>query len=295
MDELRGSKFFSKIDLRSEYHQIRVRDKDVPKTAFRCHYGHFKFLVMPFGLTNALATFQSCMNHIFRGKMRKFVLVFIDDILIYSQTWEEHLQHIEVVLCILEEQHFYVKFSKCEFGLTEMLYLGHINAVDGVRVHEDKIKAIRDWPEPKNVTKLRWFVGICTYYRKFVKGFSQLVAPLTDLTKKGAFSWTDTVQRAFDKLKEVMSSCLVLVLPDFTQKFVLECDASGEGVATVLMQGGHPIAFESRKLFPHERLYPIYDKEMLAIMHALAKFRQYLVGNRFRARTDHNSLRFFLE
>ena len=195
MDELRGARFFSKIDLRSGYHQIRVREQDIPKTAFRCHYGHFEFLVMPFGLTNAPATFQSYMNHIFRSHLRKFVLVFFDDILIYSRTWEEHLQHIETVLRILEEQQFYAKLSKCEFGLTEMLYLGHIIGVDGVRVHEEKIRAIREWPEPRNVTELRGFIGICTYYRKFVKGFSQLVAPLTDLTSKGAFSWSDTAQR----------------------------------------------------------------------------------------------------
>ena len=199
-------------------------------------------------------------------------MVFFDDIFIYSRTWEEHLQHIEAVLCILEQQ-FYAKLSKCEFGLTELLYLGHIIRVDRVRVHEEKIRAIKDWPEPTNVTELRGFVGICTYYRKFVKSFSQLVAPLTDLTKKGAFSWTDTAQRAFDRLKEVMNNCPVLALPDFTQPFVLECDASGEGIGAVLMQGGHPIAFESRKLLPHEQLYAIYDKEMLAIMHALAKFR----------------------
>eukprot|EP00253_Pinus_taeda_P032087 PITA_32087 len=142
-----------------------------------------------------------------------------------------------------------------------MLYLGHIIGVDGVRVHEEKIRAIREWPEPRNMMELRGFIGICTYYRKFVKGFSQLAAPLTDLTRKGAFSWSDTAQQTFDKLKE----------------------------------GGHPIAFESRKLLPHERLYSIYDKEMLAIKHALAKYRQFLVGNRFRVRTDHNSLKFFLE
>ena len=176
-----------------------------------------------------------------------------------------------------------------------MLYLGHIRGVDGVRVHEENIRAIRDWPEPRNVTELRGFIGICTYYWKFVKSFSQRAAPLIDLTRKGAFSWSDTVQRAFDRLKEVMSSCPVLALPDFTQPFVLECDASGEGIGAVLMQGGHPIAFESRKLLLHERLYSIYDKEMLAIMHALAKYRQCLVGNKFRVRTDHISLRFFLE
>eukprot|EP00253_Pinus_taeda_P036272 PITA_36272 len=220
MDELRGARFFSKIDLRSGYHQIRVREQDIPKTAFRCHYGHFEFLVMPFGLTNALATFQSCMNHIFRSLLGKFVLVFFDDILIYSGTWEEHLQNIETVLRILQGQQFYAKLSKW---------------VDGVRVHEEKIRAIREWPEPRNVTELRGFIGICTYYRKFVKGFSQLVAPLTDLTRKGAFSWSDTTQRAFDRLKEVMSNCPVLALPDFTQPFVLECDASEEGIGVVLM------------------------------------------------------------
>jgi len=145
------------------------------------------------------------------------------------------------------------------------------------------------------VTELRGFVGICTYYQKFVKGFSQLATPLEDLTNKGAFLWTTTTEEAFERLKQVMSNSLVLALPDFTQPFVLVCDASEEGVGEVLIQGGHPIALESQKKLPHERLYPIYDKEMLAIVHALAKFRQYLVGNKFMVRTNHNSLRFFLE
>ena len=144
------------------------------------------------------------------------MLVFFDDILFYSRTWEEHLQHIETVLRILQKQQFYAKLSKCEFGLTEMLYLGHIIGVDGVRVHEEKTRAIKEWLEPRNMTELQGFIGICTYYRKFVKGFSQLAAPLTDLTRKGAFSWSDTAQRAFDRLKEVMSSCPVLALPNFT-------------------------------------------------------------------------------
>ena len=154
-----------------------------------------------------------------------------------------------------------------------MLYLGHIIGVDGVRVHKEKIRAIRDRPEPRNVTELRRFIGICTYYRKFVKSFSQLATPLTDLTRKGAFSRSDTAQRAFDRLKEVISSCPALALPDFSQPFVLEYNASGEGIGVVLMQGGHAIAFESRKLLPHERLYSIYDKKILTIMHALAKYQ----------------------
>eukprot|EP00253_Pinus_taeda_P032617 PITA_32617 len=208
---------------------------------------------MPVGLTNAPTTFQSCMNHVFRKQLHRFVLVFFDDILIYNRTWEEHLE----VLRILEEQQFYAKMSK-------------------------------------NVTELRGFLGICTYYRQFVKGISKLAAPLTDLTKKGMFEWTDVAREAFERLKRVMSNP-VLALPDFSRPFVLECDASGEGIGAVLMQGSHPIDFNSRKLQSHERLYSIYDKEMLAIMHALTKFQKYLVGNRFKVKIDHNSLRFFLE
>jgi hypothetical protein len=226
--------------------------------------------------------------------LRKFLLVFFDDLLIYSKTWEEHLRHLEEILSIMEDQSLYAKESKCEFGMTKILYLGHVVSAQGVQVHREKIQAILDWPPPKNISHLRGFFGICSYYRRFVKGFSQLAAPLTDLTKKGAFRWTDEAQRTFDKMKEVMSTCPVLALPDFTQPFVLECDASGEGIGAVLMQQRHLIAYERRKLTESERLYSIYDKEMLAIMHALAKFRQYLVGGKFVVKTDHNNLRHFL-
>ena len=143
---------------------------------------------MPFGLTNAPATFHSCMNHVFREQLRKFVLVFFDDILIYSRTWSDHLQHLEMVLGIMKAQSLYAKASKCEFGMTKILYLGHIIGVDGVKVHQEKIQAILDWPPPKNISELRGFFGLCSYYRRFVRGFSQLASPLTDLTKKGAFS-----------------------------------------------------------------------------------------------------------
>jgi hypothetical protein len=189
----------------------------------------------------------------------------------------------------------YAKLSKCDFGLTEMLYLGHVIGAQGVQGHYDKIQVIRDWPPPRNTTELKIFMGLCTYYRRYVKGFSQLTAPLTNLTKKGAFEWTDEAQGVFDRMKDIMSSCPVLDFSDFTQPFVLECDASGVGIGAVLMQRNHPIAFESRKLRDYEKLYSIYDKEMLAIMHSLAKFRHYLVGNRFKVKTDHNSLRIFLE
>jgi hypothetical protein len=223
------------------------------------------------------------------------LLVFFDDLLIYNKTWEEHLRHLDQILSIMEEQSLYTKESKCEFGMTKVLYLGHIIGEKGVQVHQEKIKAIMEWPTPKTLTELRGFLGMCTYYRKFVKGFSQLCAPLTDLTKKGAFKWSEEAQFTMDKMKKVMSTCPVLALPDFGLPFTLECDASGEGIGVVLMQNRHPLAYESRKLRGPELLYSIYDKEMLAIMHALAKFRQYLVGARFVVKSDHNSLKYLLE
>ncbi|XP_059065013.1 uncharacterized mitochondrial protein AtMg00860-like [Cryptomeria japonica] len=162
--------------------------------------------------------------------------------------------------------------SKCEFGMEEILYLGHKISTHGVKVDEEKIEAIKNWPRPRTLTHLRGFLGLCSYYRRFVKGFSKLTSPLTNLTKKGAFLWSDEAQSAFEKLKEVMSSCPVLAIPDFSALFELYCDASGEGIGAVLMQKKHPIAFESRKLRDTERTYSVYDKEMLAIMHALEKF-----------------------
>jgi hypothetical protein len=162
-------------------------------------------------------------------------------------------------------------------------------------VHQEKIRAILDRPTPRNVTELRSFFGLCSYYRRFIRGFSQLGAPLTDITKHGAFIWTEKSHKAFDHMKEVMGTSPMLALPDLTLPFVLECNASGEGIGVVLMQGGHPIIFESRKLSQPERLYSIYEKEILAIMHALTKFKQYLVGSRFVVKTDHKSLKYFLE
>jgi hypothetical protein len=243
LDELHGVVYFTKIVLHSGYHQIKMREEDISKTAFRCHYGHYEFLVMPFGLTNAPATFQSCMNHVFNKQLRKHLLVFFYDLFIYSKTWEEHLWHVDQILSIMEEQSLYAKESKCEFGMTEVLYLGHIIGAKGLQVHQEKIKAIMEWPTPKILTELRGFLGICTYYGKFVKGFSQLCAPLTDLTKKGAFKWNEEAQMTMDKMKKVMGTCAVLALPYFNLPFTLECDASGEGIGAVLMQNRHPLAY----------------------------------------------------
>jgi hypothetical protein len=173
-----------------------------------------------------------------------------------------------------------------------MLFLWHVIGENSVEVHQEKIRAIIEWPTPKNLTELKIFLSLSTYYRKFVNGFSQLMTPLTDLTKKGAFIWIDEAQIKFEKMKQVTSSCPVLALPDFTHPSVLECDASRIGIGVVLMKNNHPISFESLKLRDYEWNYSTYDKDMLAIIHALAKFRQYLVGNMFKVMTNHNSLRF---
>jgi len=293
-DELHGAKYFSKLDLRSGYSQIRVRLEDVQKTAFQTHEGHYEFKVMSFGLTNAPTTFQATMNQLFHPYLRKFVLVFFDDILIYSKTWKEHLKQLEQVLSLLEKNQFYAKLSKCSFGKEEVEYLGHVISQEGVKVDPEKIKAITEWPKPKNISKLRGFLGLTGYYRRFIKNYAHLTTPLSNLLKKNSFKWDNSAQECFETLKRVMSSTPVLATPDFAKPFVVECDASGIGIGAVLMQDGHPIAFESRKLNKKEELKSTYNKEMLAIMHALAKWRQYLLGSKFSIRTDHNSLQYLL-
>jgi hypothetical protein len=221
-------------------------------------------------------------------------LVFFDDILIYNKTWKEHLKQLEQVLSLLEKNQFYAKLSKCSFGKEEVEYLGHVISQEGVKVDPEKIKAITEWPKPKNISKLRGFLGLTSYYRRFIKNYAHLTTPLLNLLKKNSFKWDNSAQECFETLKRVMSSTPVLATPDFAKPFVVECDASGIGIGAVLMQDGHPIAFESRKLNKKEELKSTYNKEMLAIMHALAKWRQYLLGSKFSIRSDHNSLQYLL-
>ena len=183
-DQLKGASVFSKIDLRSGYYQLQIRDSDIPKTAFRTRYGHYEFLVKPFGLTNAPAVFMDLMNRIFSPYLDRFVVVFIDDILVYSRDETEHAEHLRLVLQILRDKQLYAKFSKCEFWLREVSFLGHVVSASGIRVDPNKISAILDWKPPRNITEVRSFLGLAGYYRRFVKGFSMIATPMTKLLQR---------------------------------------------------------------------------------------------------------------
>lgn len=291
LDELSGSCWFYKLDLRSGYHQIRVAAQDIPKTAFRTHHGLYEFLVMPFGLTNAPASFHGLMNDVFAPFLRKFVLVFMDDILIYSDTLDHHIDHLRAVLQVLADNQLFAKASKCSFAKSSLEYLGHIISDKGVATDPAKILAVQQWPIPANLKDLRGFLGLTGYYRRFIHHNSLISRPLTQLLKKNTpFLWTPTAQTAFDTLKQALTSAPVLALPNFSKEFVLETDASDFGIGDVLMQDNHPIAFLSQSLSSRNAALSTYEKECLAITLAVGKWRPYLQTRSFTIRTDHKSL-----
>ncbi|GKA06671.1 putative reverse transcriptase domain-containing protein [Tanacetum coccineum] len=236
-DQLQGSQFFSKIDLRSGYHQLRVHEDDIPKTAFRTRYGHFEFTVMPFGLTNAPAIFMDLMNRVCRPYLDKFVIVFIDDILIYSKTQEEHVEHLRLVLELLKKEKLYAKFSKCEFWLREVQFLGHVINGNGIHVDPSKIEVVKNWKALRTPTEVRSFLGLAGYYRRFIENFSKIAKSLTILTQKSkTFDWGEEQELAFQTLKDKLCNAPILALPDGPKDFVVYCDASGIGLGCVLMQ-----------------------------------------------------------
>ena len=269
LDELNGARFFTKLDLRSGYHQVRMNPADVEKTAFRTHDGLYEFLVMPFGLCNAPATFQALMNDVLRPFLRRFVLVFFDDILIYSASLAEHLCHVHAVLTVLHQHRLFVKRSKCAFGVDSIAYLGHIISAQGVATDPDKVQAVADWPQPRSARAVRGFLGLAGYYRKFVKDFGAIAAPLTALLKKEGFTWNEAAAAAFVALKTAITTAPVLALPDFEQPFIVECDASTHGFGAVLLQDQHPIAFFSRPAAPRHQSLAAYEREQIGFVLAI--------------------------
>ena len=295
LDELKGAKFFTKLDLRSGYHQVRMKPSDIEKTAFRTHDGLYEFTVMPFGLCNAPATFQALMNDILRPFLRRFVLVFFDDILIYSNSMAEHLRHVRAVLTILHQHRLFVKKSKCAFAAPSIAYLGHVISAQGVAMDPEKVKAVVEWPQPRSARAVRGFLGLAGYYRKFVHGFGTIAAPLTALLKKEGFLWSEAAAQAFTALKAALTSAPILALPDFNLPFIVECDASTYGFGAVLLQEQHPVAFFSRPVAPRHQSLAAYERELIGLVLAIRHWRPYLWGRRFLVRTDHFSLKYLLD
>ncbi|KAL0537612.1 hypothetical protein IC582_026595 [Cucumis melo] len=293
-DQLQGATVFSKIDLRSGYHQLRIKDEDVPKTAFRSRYGHYEFIVMSFGLTNAPAVFMDLMNRVFREFLDTFVIVFIDDILIYSKTEAEHEEHLRMVLQTLRDNKLYAKFSKCEFWLKQVSFLGHVVSKTGVSVDPAKIEAVTGWTRPSTVSEVRSFLGLAGYYRRFVENFSRIATPLTQLTRNGVpFVWSKACEDSFQTLKQKLVTAPVLTVPDGSGSFVIYSDASKKGLGCVLMQQGKVVAYASRQLKSHEQNYPTHDLELAAVVFTLKIWRHYLYGEKIQIFMDHKSLKYF--
>lgn len=303
IEQLHGAKYFTKIDLRSGYFQVRIDPNDIEKTAFVTRYGQYEFLVLPFGLTAAPSTFVAIMNDVFKEYTDQFVVVYLDDILIYSKTAEEHLNHVQLVLDKLRINKLYAKEKKCEFMKRSVKFVGFIVSERGLEVDNVKVQAVQDWPVPQSIKDVRSFLGFVSYYRKFIRNHSEIVAPISELTKTvtstnttNKFIWPLEAQTAFEKMKVAMSSAPVLVLPDATLPYVINTDASGFAIGACIMQdhgnGLQPIAFMSKKMLAAERNYPVHHKELLAIIVALKTWRHLVHGAQcvVRVITDHKSI-----
>ncbi|KAL4387763.1 hypothetical protein GQ457_09G017540 [Hibiscus cannabinus] len=292
LDGLYGACVFTKIDLKSGYHQIRMKEGDEWKTAFKTKFGLYEWLVMPFGLTNAPSTFMRLMNHVLREFLGKFVVVYFDDILVYSTSLELHVLHVKSVFNVLRHERLYANVDKCIFCSDQLIFLGFVVSAQGIHVDDEKVKAIREWPTPTSISEVRSFHGLASFYRRFVKDFSTIAAPLTEIIKKSVgFTWGVAQDEAFLALKDKLCSAPILRLPDFTNTFELECDASGIGIGAVLLQEKRPIAYFSEKLKGAQLNYSTYDKELFALVRSLQVWQHYLLPKEFVIHTDHESLK----
>jgi transposase InsO family protein len=300
--QLSKAKYFTKLDVRSAYNLIRIAPGEEWKTAFRTRYGLFETLVMPFGLTNAPASFQHFINDALRPFLDRFATAYLDDILIYSETLEEHKDHVRQILQRLTEHGLHLKPEKCEFFKDEVKYLGLIIGREGIKMDPGKMKTVRDWPTPENLHDVRSFLGFANFYRRFIRAYSAIVRPLTALTRKEVrWRWGPEEQEAFDTMKEAFSSGPILQRFDYDKDIILETDASDYVSAGVLSQYGddgllHPVAFYSKKHSPAESNYEIYDKELMAIVRCFEEWRAELQSaiNPIQVLTDHKNLEYFM-
>ncbi|GFX10686.1 retrovirus-related Pol polyprotein from transposon 412 [Trichonephila clavipes] len=295
LDTFSGHKWFSTLDLRSGYWQVEIHPEDREKTAFTSGQGLWQFKVMPFGLCNTPATFERLMETVLKGLTFEACLIYLDDVIIGGRTFEEHLQNIRKVLSKLRDANLKLNPSKCKFFQKEVNYLGHIISAEGVRTDPEKVFAVKNWKRPENLRELRSFLGLCTYYRKFVKGFSNIARPLHKLTEsKQKFQWAKECEDSFLQLKEALTSSPILIYPQPDKPFILDTDASNESVGAVLSQEidgqERVVAYWSKCLSKPERNYCVTRKELLAIVKAIEHFHHYLYGQKFLLRTDHASL-----
>ncbi|GJU04433.1 putative reverse transcriptase domain-containing protein [Tanacetum coccineum] len=269
-DQLQGLSIYSKIDPRSGYHQLRVREEDIPKTAFKTHTDDYEVSSYAFGLTNAPAVFMDLMNR--------------------------HAEHLKLILELLKKEQLYAKFSKCEFWIPKVQFLGHVIDSQGIHVDPAKIESVKDWASPKSATEIRQFLGLAGYYRRFIEGFSKIAKPMTKLTqKKIKFEWSDKAEAAFQLIKQKLCSAPILALPEGNEDFIAYCDASIKGLGAVLMQREKVIAYASRQLKIHEKNYTTHDLELGAVVFALKIWRHYLYGTKCTVFTDHKSLQHILD
>jgi len=300
LDRLKSATIFSKIDLRSGYHQLRIKPADTDKTTFVTRYGSFKFLVMPFGLTNAPSVFMQMMNGVLKDYIDFFVIVFLDDILIYSLNPELHTGHIRLVLNRLRQHQLYANPEKCSFSQLSIEFLGHIISAAGISMDPRKVAAVVEWPPLTNQQDVRQFLGLAGYYRRFIDQFSTIAAPLTDLLRNDVpFVWGEQQQRAMHQLKQAITTAPTLIIPDLAQPFIVHCDASGFAVSGVLSQRRngieHPVAFLSRKMNAAERNYDVREQELLALVTCCREWRHYLeAAPDTTINTDHASLQHLL-
>ncbi|KAK3517148.1 hypothetical protein QTP86_003930, partial [Hemibagrus guttatus] len=302
LEQLRGARVFTKLDLRSAYNLVRIREGDEWKTAFHTTHGHYEYCVMPFGLTNAPAVFQALINEVFRDLLGRSVIAYIDDILVYSASMEEHVIQVREVLARLQQHHLYVKLEKCEFHRSQVTFLGYVISHQGVEMDTVKFQAVTGWPEPSTVRELQRFLGFANFYRRFIRNYSSVAGPLTSLLrgKPKKLSWTDQARTAFLQLKDRFTTAPILRHPDPELPFVVEVDASCSGIGAVLSQRRgepgklHPCAFHSRKLTAAERNYDVSNRELLAIKAALEEWRHWLEGahHPFQVLTDHRNLEY---